>query len=107
MNRFRVVKDRVPAFSNKEAFAVVESDLGVPFEDVYELVEPEPIAVASIGQASPHIDHSMVHKVVKGSWGGSWPIFACLDLIVSHKHYLRHCNTNRVVVIIHGQTYPR
>lgn len=43
-------QDRVPAFSNKEAFAVVESELGVPFEDVYELVEPEPIAAASIGQ---------------------------------------------------------
>ena len=45
-------QDRVPAFSNKEAFAVVEEELGVPFEDVYELVEPEPIAAASIGQAS-------------------------------------------------------
>lgn len=42
----------MPAFSNKQAFAVVELELGVPFEDVYELVEPEPIAAASIGQAS-------------------------------------------------------
>lgn len=47
-----MLQDRVPAFSNKEAFAVVELELGVPFEDVYELVEPEPIAAASIGQAS-------------------------------------------------------
>lgn len=31
---------------------MVELELGVPFEDVYELVEPEPIAAASIGQAS-------------------------------------------------------
>lgn len=31
---------------------MVEMELGVPFEDVYELVEPEPIAAASIGQAS-------------------------------------------------------
>lgn len=45
-----VPKDRVPAFSNKEAFRVVETELGVPFEDVYELMEPEPIAAASIGQ---------------------------------------------------------
>lgn len=49
-NTCSYLKDRVPAFSNKEAFAVVESELGVPFEDVYELVEPEPIAAASIGQ---------------------------------------------------------
>lgn len=46
------MQDRVPAFSNREAFAVVESDLGVPFEDVYELVEPECIAAASIGQVN-------------------------------------------------------
>lgn len=49
---FRRQQDRVPAFSTSEAFAVVESELGVPFGDVYELVEPEPIAAASIGQAS-------------------------------------------------------
>lgn len=49
---FRRKQDRVPAFSNSQAFAVVESELGVPFGDVYELVEPEPIAAASIGQAS-------------------------------------------------------
>lgn len=50
LDELQKLQDRVPAFSNKEAFAVVESELGVPFEDVYELVEPEPIAAASIGQ---------------------------------------------------------
>jgi len=50
-----LLQDRVPAFSNKEAFSVVELELGVPFEDVYELVEPEPIAAASIGQASDKV----------------------------------------------------
>ena len=52
---FAEKQDRVPAFSNSEAFAVVESELGVPFGDVYELVEPEPIAAASIGQASTEL----------------------------------------------------
>eukprot|EP00903_Cladosiphon_okamuranus_P022275 g20481.t1 len=50
LDELQKLQDRVPAFSNQEAFAVVEEELGVPFEDVYELVEPEPIAAASIGQ---------------------------------------------------------
>ncbi|CAM9657500.1 unnamed protein product [Ectocarpus sp. 4 AP-2014] len=50
LDELQKLQDRVPAFSNKEAFSVVELELGVPFEDVYELVEPEPIAAASIGQ---------------------------------------------------------
>ncbi|CAN0495924.1 unnamed protein product, partial [Ectocarpus sp. 12 AP-2014] len=52
LDELQKLQDRVPAFSNREAFAVVELELGVPFEDVYELVEPEPIAAASIGQAT-------------------------------------------------------
>ncbi|CAN0434059.1 unnamed protein product [Ectocarpus sp. 12 AP-2014] len=55
LDELQKLQDRVPAFSNKEAFAVVELELGVPFEDVYELVEPEPIAAASIGQASSRL----------------------------------------------------
>lgn len=50
LDELQKLQDRVPAFSNSQAFAVVESELGVPFGDVYELVEPEPIAAASIGQ---------------------------------------------------------
>lgn len=37
----------------------MESELGVPFEDVYELVEPEPIAAASIGQVGGSVFHHM------------------------------------------------
>lgn len=40
----------VPRFSNDRAFRTVEEELGVKFEDVFELVELEPIAAASIGQ---------------------------------------------------------
>ncbi|CAM9832336.1 unnamed protein product, partial [Discosporangium mesarthrocarpum] len=50
LTELQKLQDRLPPFSNKEAFAVVEQSLGVPFEDIYELVEPEPIAAASIGQ---------------------------------------------------------
>lgn len=64
-----MLQDRVPAFSNKEAFAVVESELGVPFEDVYELVEPEPIAAASIGQVRtpvPSYLFLVLHSTCRG-----------------------------------------
>lgn len=44
------LQDRLPPFPKKEAFDMVEAELGVPFEEVFELVEPEPIAAASIGQ---------------------------------------------------------
>ena len=44
------LQDDVPRFDNGLAFATVEGELGAPFEDVFELVEPEPIAAASIGQ---------------------------------------------------------
>lgn len=47
---------------------MVESELGVPFEDVYELVEPEPIAAASIGQASPCFIHrAIIVRVCTGA----------------------------------------
>jgi len=44
------LQDDVPRFDNGLAFATVEKELGVPFEDVFELMVPEPIAAASIGQ---------------------------------------------------------
>ena len=45
------LQDDVPRFDNKVAFRTVEMELGIDnFDDVFELVEPEPIAAASIGQ---------------------------------------------------------
>jgi ABC1 atypical kinase-like domain len=45
------LQDDVPRFDNDVAFRTVEMELGIDnFDDVFELVEPEPIAAASIGQ---------------------------------------------------------
>jgi ABC1 atypical kinase-like domain len=45
------LQDDVPRFDNAVAFRTVELELGIDnFNDVFELVEPEPIAAASIGQ---------------------------------------------------------
>jgi ABC1 atypical kinase-like domain len=45
------LQDDVPRFSNELAFGTVEEELGVDsFNSVFTLVEPDPIAAASIGQ---------------------------------------------------------
>lgn len=41
-------QDDVPTFSNEIAFSIVNEELGQKFTDVFELVEPEPIAGAVI-----------------------------------------------------------
>jgi predicted unusual protein kinase regulating ubiquinone biosynthesis (AarF/ABC1/UbiB family) len=50
LEELQKLQDDVPRFSNDLAFATVEQELGVPFGDVFTLVEQEPIAAASIGQ---------------------------------------------------------
>jgi predicted unusual protein kinase regulating ubiquinone biosynthesis (AarF/ABC1/UbiB family) len=50
LEELQKLQDDVPRFSNKVAFQTVEEELGVAFEEVFELVEDEPVAAASIGQ---------------------------------------------------------
>jgi len=51
LQELQKLQDDVPRFSNQLAFATVERELGIDnFADVFELVESEPIAAASIGQ---------------------------------------------------------
>jgi predicted unusual protein kinase regulating ubiquinone biosynthesis (AarF/ABC1/UbiB family) len=50
LNELQKLQDRLPAFDNAQAFAIMEDALERPWNDVYELIEPEPIAAASIGQ---------------------------------------------------------
>lgn len=44
------LQDDVPTYDNDVAVKIVEEELGVTFEDVFELVQSEPVAAASIGQ---------------------------------------------------------
>ncbi len=44
------LQDRVPPMSEAEVVAVMEEELGVPWEDVFESVEPRPLAAGTIGQ---------------------------------------------------------
>jgi len=51
LEELQKLQDDVPRFANERAFRTVEVELGVEnFGDVFELVEEDPIAAASIGQ---------------------------------------------------------
>jgi hypothetical protein len=50
LEELQKLQDDVPRFSNKLALATVEKELGINFDDVFELVQEEPVAAASIGQ---------------------------------------------------------
>lgn len=51
LNELQKLQDDVPRFSNAMAFKTVEEELGIDdFSEIFELVENEPIAAASIGQ---------------------------------------------------------
>jgi ubiquinone biosynthesis protein len=44
------LQDQVPPMSEAEVVAVMEEELGVPWEDVFESVEPQALAAGTIGQ---------------------------------------------------------
>ncbi|KAJ1397487.1 ABC1 family-domain-containing protein, partial [Ochromonadaceae sp. CCMP2298] len=50
LDALQQLQDRCPEFDTAQAVALFESELGLPFEDVFELDTPKPIAAASIGQ---------------------------------------------------------
>ena len=50
LDELQKLQDNVPTFSNDIAFKIVEEELNKEFDSVFELVEPEPVAAASIGQ---------------------------------------------------------
>jgi len=50
LDQLQKLQDDVPRFANELALATVEEELEVDFDDVFELMDPEPIAAASIGQ---------------------------------------------------------
>jgi predicted unusual protein kinase regulating ubiquinone biosynthesis (AarF/ABC1/UbiB family) len=59
------LQDHVPALSETEVVEVMEQELGVPWEDVFESIDPEPLAAASIGQVHKATLTSGERAVVK------------------------------------------
>jgi predicted unusual protein kinase regulating ubiquinone biosynthesis (AarF/ABC1/UbiB family) len=50
IKEFTKLQDRVPAFPNEQAFAIIERELGQPINALFAEIEPEPVAAASLGQ---------------------------------------------------------
>jgi aarF domain-containing kinase len=42
--------DKVPSYDSTVAFAMIESELGKPVDEVFSQITPEPVAAASLGQ---------------------------------------------------------
>jgi len=60
------LQDEVPPFSNEEAFAIIERELGTPASEIFDRIEGTPIAAASLGQvyrASLYTGETVVIKV--------------------------------------------
>ena len=54
------MQDNVPAFDSRQAMAIVESNLGAPISNKFEMFDPQPIAAASLGQVCSCIDFGSV-----------------------------------------------
>lgn len=50
LEELQKLQDDVPRFQNAVAFATVEKELNIKFDDVFELINNDPVAAASIGQ---------------------------------------------------------
>src|SRR5947208_12219070 len=46
------LQDHVPPLSEEQVVQVMEQELGVPWEDVFDHVEPEPLAAGTIAQVN-------------------------------------------------------
>jgi len=50
LQELQKLQDRLPPFPNDVAFKIIEEELKLPMSEVFEKVEPTPVAAASIGQ---------------------------------------------------------
>ena len=47
------LQDHVPPLTEEQVVRVMEQELGVPWEDVFETIEPKPLAAGTIGAGAP------------------------------------------------------
>lgn len=50
LDELQKLQDRLPPFANELAFAQIERELGKPVNEIFEHIDPVPVAAASIGQ---------------------------------------------------------
>lgn len=50
LDELSLLQDRISPFSTEVAFNMIEQELGLPIEEVFSEISPEPVAAASLGQ---------------------------------------------------------
>mmetsp|Transcript_54864 Transcript_54864/g.90965 ORF Transcript_54864/g.90965 Transcript_54864/m.90965 type:complete len:754 (+) Transcript_54864:39-2300(+) len=75
------LQDRVPQFSNDEAFGIIEAELGSPPSRLFAAMQPEPLAAASLGQVYKATLHDGREVAVKVQRPGCEQTIA-LDLYI-------------------------
>lgn len=50
LNELTLLQDRISPFSTEIAFNTIEKELGLPLNQVFSEITPEPVAAASLGQ---------------------------------------------------------
>lgn len=50
LDELQKLQDRLPPFPNEIAFTLIEEELGQKMDDIFEYIDPIPVAAASIGQ---------------------------------------------------------
>lgn len=50
LEELSVLQDQISPFSNQVAFSTIEQELGMPIEEIFSEISPEPVAAASLGQ---------------------------------------------------------
>eukprot|EP00178_Gracilaria_changii_P000471 TRINITY_DN1058_c0_g1_i1.p1 TRINITY_DN1058_c0_g1~~TRINITY_DN1058_c0_g1_i1.p1 ORF type:complete len:739 (-),score=110.22 TRINITY_DN1058_c0_g1_i1:11431-13647(-) len=50
LDELQKLQDRLPPFDNETAFRLMEEELGKPVDQIFESIDPIPVAAASIGQ---------------------------------------------------------
>ncbi|MFN3927590.1 MAG: ABC1 kinase family protein [Pseudanabaenaceae cyanobacterium] len=75
------LQDQLPPFSNQEAFAIIEQELGKPVSEIYRAISPSPVAAASLGQVYKAELHSGEVVAIKVQRPNLIPILT-LDLYI-------------------------
>lgn len=50
LDELSLLQDRISPFSNEVAFNTIEQELGLPIDELFSEISPEPMAAASLGQ---------------------------------------------------------
>ncbi|KAL0366455.1 UNVERIFIED_CONTAM: putative aarF domain-containing protein kinase, chloroplastic [Sesamum radiatum] len=50
LDELSVLQDRIAPFSTEVAFDIIEQELGLPIDELFSEISPEPVAAASLGQ---------------------------------------------------------